>query len=268
MQWTRSELKERAKFSLKSFYWKSVLVAFILSLITGGFSTTGSSGSDSGQSVNITGNDFVDGLSGRFTGRAMAIIGLGLAIIAVAALLGLLIDIFVINPLQVGCSKYFLDASEGNANLSNMGYCFKNGYMNVVGAQFLTSLYIFLWSLLFIIPGIVKSYSYRMIPYILAEDPYMSFAEAKQLSVQMMDGEKWDAFVLDLSFILWELLSVITLNIVGIFWVEPYVQFTNAELYKVLRTKVQGTYNEAEGYYTDNSYTDHSYTDSSYNNYN
>lgn len=261
MQWTRRELKERAKFSLKSFYWKSVLVAFVLSLITGGFSTTGSS-SDSGESISITGNDFIDGIGGRFTGQAMAIIGLGLAIIAVAALLGLLLSIFVFNPLQVGCSKYFLDASEGNANLSNMGYCFKNGYMNVVGAQFLTNLFIFLWSLLFIIPGIVKSYSYRMIPYILAEDPYMSFSEAKQLSMQMMDGEKWDTFVLDLSFILWALLAAITFNIAGIFWVEPYIQFTNAELYRTVRTKVQRSYVETD------SYSDNSYTDNNYNNYN
>lgn len=66
MQWTRSQLKERAKFSLKSFYWKSVLVAFILSLVSGGFSTN-NRGSDSGESVNITGNEFVDGIGGRFT---------------------------------------------------------------------------------------------------------------------------------------------------------------------------------------------------------
>ena len=252
MQWTRRELKGRAKISLKSFYWKSVLVAFILSLVSGGFSTS-NRGSNSGESINITGNEFVDGISGRFTAQAMAIIGLGLAIIAVAVLLGLLINIFVINPLEVGCKKYFLNASEGNADLSNMGFCFKNGYMNVVGVRFLTNLYIFLWSLLLIVPGIIKAYSYRMIPYIMAEDPYMSFAEAKRLSQDMMDGEKWDTFVLDLSFILWALLAMITFNIVGIFWVEPYMQFTDAELYKVLRTKMQGVCT-ADGYYTDNSY--------------
>lgn len=247
MQWTRRELKERAKFSLKSFYWKSVLVAFVAALIGGGLSF-GGGGSDSGESIDITGNDIVDGIGGRLTGRAMALIGLGVAIILVAVLLALLLSIFVFSPIQVGCDKYFLDASEGNANLSNMGYFFKNGYMNVVGVQFLTSLFIFLWSLLFIIPGIVKAYSYRMIPYILAEDPYMSFSEAKRLSQQMMDGEKWDTFVLDLSFILWALLAALTLNIVGIFWVEPYIQFTNVELYKVVRTKVQGVYTENTDY--------------------
>lgn len=81
-----------------------------------------------------------------------------------------------------------------------------------------------------------------MIPYLLAEDSNLSFSEAKQLSREMMDGEKWDAFVLDLSFILWHLLSSITFGLVGIFWVNPYVQHTNVELYKVLRTKVPGPY--------------------------
>ena len=80
-------------------------------------------------------------------------------------------------------------------------------------------------------PGIVKSYEYRMVPYILAENPGMNRSEAFAISKQMMNGQKWDVFVLDLSFIGWHLLSGITLGIVGIFWVNPYVQATNAELY-------------------------------------
>ena len=124
------------------------------------------------------------------------------------------------------------------------GFAFKNNYMNVVGVTFLQNLFIFLWSLLLIVPGIVKAYQYRMIPYLLAEDPNLSFSEAKRLSTEMMDGEKWDAFVLDLSFILWEILAVITFNLAGIFWVKPYMEYTNVELYKVLRTKVPGPYYE------------------------
>ena len=106
----------------------------------------------------------------------------------------------------------------------------------------LMSLFIFLWSLLLVIPGIYKAYEYRMIPYLLAEDSNLSFSEAKRLSSAMMYGEKWDAFVLDLSFILWHALSSITWGLVGIFWVNPYIQYTNAELYKAVRTKVPGPY--------------------------
>lgn len=153
-----------------------------------------------------------------------------------------MLSIFVFHPLEVGCKKYFLDASDGNAQLGNMGYAFKNGYINVVSSMFLMNLFIFLWSLLLVIPGIYKAYEYRMIPYLLAEDSNLSFSEAKRLSSAMMYGEKWDAFVLDLSFILWHALSSITWGLVGIFWVNPYIQYTNAELYKAVRTKVPGPY--------------------------
>ncbi len=73
-----------------------------------------------------------------------------------------------------------------------------------------------------------------MIPYIISENPEMSFTEAKDLSREMMNGQKWRTFVLDLSFILWGLLAAITFNIAGILWVEPYMQFTDAKLYLAL----------------------------------
>ena len=89
--------------------------------------------------------------------------------------------------------------------------------------------------LLFIIPGIVKSYEYMMIPYLLAEHPEMTRQEAFAESKQMMDGNKWDAFVLDLSFIGWTLLGVCTFGILLVFYVEPYIYLTRAELYHAKR---------------------------------
>ena len=97
--------------------------------------------------------------------------------------------------------------------------------------MFMMNLKIFLWSLLFIIPGIIKAYEYRMVPYILAEHPEMSYSEVLEASSRMMDGQKMNAFILDLSFIGWEILSSITAGIVGIFWVNPYYYSTDAELY-------------------------------------
>ena len=89
--------------------------------------------------------------------------------------------------------------------------------------------------MLFVIPGIIKHYSYRLVPYILSESPDMDTEEAFRLSMEMMDGNKWDAFVLDLSFLGWEILSGITMGILGLFYVHPYRACTNAELYAVLR---------------------------------
>lgn len=238
MEWTRADLKDRAKFSVKSFYWKSVLVAFVLALVSGDIGGKVSRKED----ISYTGNELVDSVGGMFAGPLAFFLGLAMVTVFMMIVVGLVLSVFVFNPLTVGCKKYFLDASEGNADIGDMGYAFKNNYMNVTSAIFLQDLFIFLWSLLFIIPGIYKAYEYRMIPYLLAEDSNLSFSEAKQLSREMMDGEKWDAFVLDLSFILWHLLSSITFGLVGIFWVNPYVQHTNVELYKVLRTKVPGPY--------------------------
>ncbi len=94
--------------------------------------------------------------------------------------------------------------------------------MNVVLVMFLKNLFTSLWTLLFVIPGIVKHYEYLMIPYILAENPGMDRKEAFQISKRMMDGQKMETFILDLSFIGWILLSAITCGIVGIFYVNPY----------------------------------------------
>ena len=81
---------------------------------------------------------------------------------------------------------------------------FRSGhYGNIVLTMFLRDLYIVLWTLLFIVPGIVKSYEYMMVPYILAENPGMDQKEVFQISREMMNGQKWNAFVLDLSFIGW-----------------------------------------------------------------
>ena len=247
MEWTRKELKEKAKFSVKAFYWKSVLAAFVLALVSGGFGGGSGRGSDSSETGEITGNGFVDAVGGRYAGILAFVFGLAAIVILLVVIASLVLSIFVFNPLQIGCKKYFLNASDGNADLGNMGYAFKNNYMNAVVVMFLQNLFIVLWSLLLIVPGIVKAYQYRMIPYLLAEDPNLSFNEAKRLSTEMMDGEKWDAFVLDLSFLLWEILAAITFNLVGIFWVNPYYEFTSVELYKTLRVKVPGPYYMGNG---------------------
>lgn len=144
-------------------------------------------------------------------------------------------DIFLLNPIETGCYRFFAKNTKEPAKLSNVVFAFDHNYMNVVKIRFFQDLYIFLWSLLFVIPGIIKSYEYRMVPYIVGENPKISKAEAFRLSKEMMMGNKWRAFVLDLSFIPWDLLSILTCGILSIFWVDPYRQATYAELYMVLK---------------------------------
>ena len=81
----------------------------------------------------------------------------------------------------------------------------------------------------------MKAYEYRLVDYLLAENPALSSAEACEQSRTLMDGNKWNAFVLDLSFIGWNVLSYLTLGLVGLFYASPYENSTNAALYEALR---------------------------------
>ncbi len=115
---------------------------------------------------------------------------------------------------------------------------FSRSYKNIVKIMFFRNLFTFLWSMLFVIPGIIKAYEYRMIPFILAENPDIKMEDAFALSKRMMDNEKLNAFVLDLSFMGWMILGAFSCGIFHIFYVNPYYQLANAELYLVLKQKI------------------------------
>lgn len=100
--------------------------------------------------------------------------------------------------------------------------------------KFLRTLYVFLWSLLLVIPGIVKSFSYAMTPFILAEHPEMTASQAIDASKAMMDGHKMDLFLLQLTFIGWELLCGFTLGI-GSLFLNPYRNAATAVFYENLK---------------------------------
>jgi uncharacterized membrane protein len=98
----------------------------------------------------------------------------------------------------------------------------------------ITGFFTFLWSLLFIIPGIVKGYAYMMAPYILADNPNMTAREALSESKRLTDGHKGELFVLMLSFIGWLLLVPLTLGLIMI-WLAPYTNATLANYYIAMK---------------------------------
>ena len=271
--WNRAELKGRAKFSFKRNYWKSVLISLLLALIVGGGGTGASSAASSFRSGMNNGyhssqdsdysdiydydeydyddyddyegsiNDFEQGFKEGMSDYSpvgwmatLAIFGITFIIIFILIMTAvILIDVFICNPVEVGCKRYFLRNLNEKAQVGNIGYAFDNNYKNITKTMFFRDLYTVLWTLLLIIPGIVKSYEYQMIPYLLAENPQMTKEQAFAESKRMMTGQKWRAFVLDLSFIGWNILSALTLGILGIFYVQPYMDATHAALYEALR---------------------------------
>lgn len=182
---------------------------------------------------------FQDGASHGSSGTAFAALAIfGITFIIIFLILMsavILLDVFICNPIEVGCKRFYVRNLNESAQVGNVGFAFDNHYKNITKTMFFRDLYTILWTLLFIIPGIVKSYEYQMIPYLLAENPQMSREQAFAESKRMMSGQKWRAFVLDLSFIGWNILSAITLGILGIFYVQPYMDATHAALYEALR---------------------------------
>jgi len=147
-------------------------------------------------------------------------------------------SVFVSAPFALSMIMIYLTIASGND--INVSDAF-SGYNNFWGAfkvNFLVGLFTALWSLLFVIPGIVKSYSYSMAMYILAENPEMGALDAITKSRKMTDGHKMELFVLGLSFIGWSILVAVTFGIAAI-WVVPYAQTTYANFYKKLKEEFE-----------------------------
>lgn len=145
-----------------------------------------------------------------------------------------IVKALVLNVFEVGCQKFFVKDLSEKASLNEVLSGFTDNYGNRVKIMFLKDLFTFLWTLLLVIPGIIKRYEYRMVPYITALNPDLSSKEVFALSKKMMSGNKWNAFVLDLSFIGWKILNVFTCGILGIVYINPYQYHTNAALFEAL----------------------------------
>ena len=229
--WNRQELKARGKDAFKRNYWPCVGVAFILGILTASSGSSARGGSDNGESLKNVFQNASDSM-GISVG---ALIGIIVGIIGVGLVIGLVVSWFVKNPFEVGCRSFFLKNTMENATFGCVMDGFRGNYGRVVVTMLLRDLLIFAGTLLFVIPGIILTYSFRMVPYILAENPNVEATEALKLSREMMQGNKWHAFVLDLSLFGWILLTICTCGILGIFYVNPYIYATDAELYQAIK---------------------------------
>lgn len=223
--WKIGELKARGKAAFKANYWKCVLIMVIFSVIGGAIGGCCSAGI-------FSNGDMMDALA---AGDMETYYRLYLGVMGPIMGVTVLASFFLIGPLSIGAGRFFLCNSYAPSEMGELGYAFKKGnYGRSILALFLESLLIYLGTLV-IIPGIILTYSYRLVPYILADDPDISAADALKKSRMMMKGHKWRSFVLDLSFIGWIILSAFTLYILLIFWVGPYMAATDAELYRAIK---------------------------------
>ncbi|WP_397540193.1 DUF975 family protein [Rummeliibacillus pycnus] len=136
-------------------------------------------------------------------------------------------------PFSIGVYWFYLSlVRKNNPQISNVFSVYKDGKTSIklIGASILQGIFIFLWSLLLIIPGIIKSIAYSQTFYLLRDHPEYTILEAITESRRRMDGLKWKYFLLGLSFIGWGILCVFTLGI-GLLWLVPYVSTAMATFY-------------------------------------
>lgn len=213
------DLRARARQSLEGQWWLSIGVAFVAGLL-GALLISG------GGQININ-------LDERTMRRLPDIVVLILqAYVSIAGTLGLA-QFILGGVVQLGYCSFLLKQHDGEkAEFQDLFSKFDHFGQGFAQA-FLRGLYVFLWSLLLIIPGIVKSFSYAMTPFIMVENPDMSANEAITASRKLMDGRKTDLFWLGLTFIGWTLLSLLTLNL-GSIALNPYMNAAYAAFYRSL----------------------------------
>lgn len=138
-------------------------------------------------------------------------------------------------PMSYALSVAFLNVSRTQCNpqLESMFTVYRDNFLKAFLVPLLQGLFVFLWSLLFFIPGVIMAYAYSMAIYVANDNPELSAMDAIRKSRELMDGHKWDLFVLDLSFIGWIFLCLLTFGI-GFFFLAPYIEMAHVEFYREL----------------------------------
>ena len=205
--------------------WKTAILTYFVASLFGATVTSGA-----GFSANFNVETSLEEFIGTIPPNMATVFAVVTTVFSILSIVSLIIG----GAMRMGYAKYNLnlvDRKEAKFNnlFSMMNYKWKGFCMN-----FFMGLYTFLWSLLFAIPGLIKSYAYSMTPFIMSENPQMSASEAITASKELMDGHKWDLFCLALSFIGWDLLCLLTLGIGNIF-LRPYREAAYAAFYCSIR---------------------------------
>jgi len=161
----------------------------------------------------------------------------GIILIAIMTSSAALVGLVLTGPAMVGVNQYRLHIARTNTEDTNLLVAgFKGKVINHIITFVLMSIFIFLWTLLLIIPGIIKTFSYSMTFFILADNPDLEPQEAIKRSREMMHGHKWRLFKLYLSFIGWYLLVLLTFG-VGMIFLDPYINLSVTHFYEDLKTR-------------------------------
>lgn len=247
----RYEIKEKAKAAISRDRTNAILNWFLFGVILGAaiFAVTMIAGNPLGGIMQ----ELMYGLSGGYSdeqailGLAQAVFGM-LASAFLSSLLILAINFIAAPILQYGVYynsiRIYRGDRGGKIDLRDLFIGFRVNFARNFGGYLWRALFLFLWGLIPFagsIIAIIKSYAYCMTPFILLEHPEIDARQALKESIRMTDGHKWDLFVLDLSFIGWDLLDSLTCGLLGIFYLNPYKGVTFAGYYTEYEKKTIGS---------------------------
>lgn len=222
-----SDFRAHARHALKGHWFIAVITGLIATLLGGASSTATSS-----FSLNIGASQSATILP-HMDSRAVALFLAVFIPVMLIAMLFSLLYIALASVVSVGYAQFNLSLVDGREAQPDDLFAHFSNFKTLFCARLLMMLYTFLWSLLFIIPGIIASYSYAMVPYLLSEYPDMAAREAITYSKELMYGNRWRLFCLHFSFIGWSFLCVLTLGI-GNLWLSPYRHAAEAAFYRDL----------------------------------
>ena len=235
MDLSSSLLKNRAKTKLRDIYWPSFAVSLVYTCIFSALSSGGTLYSVFTRGTSVFEEFFSSAQNGGDAASAYGPFQFRLTFNPLSSF-GSVAMFLLAGPLMVGLTHYFLHVADRNdPQFNDLFGQFKN-FGNTCALYLLTTIFTFLWTLLFIIPGIIAGISYAMAPYIVAEHPEIRAADAIRMSKDMMKGHKGEYFILQLSFIGWFLLSILTLGI-GFIFLSPYLSAAEAEFFNEVSGK-------------------------------
>jgi uncharacterized membrane protein len=231
--WDRAIIKANAKSALRGRFWIAFAVVLTVGVLPNVLTFWASPKYDEYYSAILKGH------------------AINAAWMAPYSLISTLVNIFILIPLTIGMVRFFVQNRFGHTQYDNVFSGFRQGYGSSVLTTFVTYLFIILWGLLLIVPGIIKALEYSMVPFILSDNLNIDGSRARQISRAMTDGEKGAIFVLGLSFIGWALIPSIAGSIfdyfnpvlgmvissVGMLFLYPYITATFTELYVFLRDR-------------------------------
>ena len=234
-----ADFRKNARDALKGKWGIAVIAGLIASLLNGTNTATGSFDinfnlpedmQSGGGEISLEGLSF-ESIISEIPAGILAFFGAFFGMFLIITIVFGVAFFILGSIISVGYSSFNLDISDGkNGDISTLFSYFRQWKVCVL-SNLLRVVYISLWSLLLFIPGIIASYSYAMVPYIVAENPDISPREALRRSKALMVGNRWRLFCLQISFFGWVLLSILTLGI-GFFWLIPYVETAQADFYR------------------------------------